>query len=143
MRRRARLWTVLGFLGALVLLTGCGTGGESEADLDLAGTWQLTEGSGPSGAIEPSADSPITLTFDGDAVTGSDGCNSLTGTVKVAGSRVVLDQLAVTERACLDESVMAAASAFHASLGEVTGGAREGEVLVLLGDQTDLRFAKE
>lgn len=135
---------VLGLLVAALLLTGCDSGGgDAEPDLDLAGTWQLTEGNGPGGDIEPVDGNPITLTFDGDQVVGSDGCNTMSGTVSATGTRVVFGELVVTEMACLDENVMTAASAFAAAIGEITGGAREGDTLVLLGSGTELRFAAE
>lgn len=105
------------------------------------GTWTLTSGSGPAGDIAPVEGAPITLSVDGERVSGSDGCNSLTGVVEVDGDSVRFDQLAVTERACFDESVMRAASSYDQALGEVDRAVLDENGLALFGDEVALQFA--
>lgn len=139
MRGRA-VGTVLATIALSAALTACS--GE-DTSLDLTGSWVLTSGSGPAGDIAPVSGSPITLTVEGERVSGSDGCNSLTGTVTVDGDSVRFSQLAVTERACLDENVMAAASSFDLALGEVDRGVLDEDGLALFGDEVALEFEKD
>lgn len=84
-----------------------------EAALTLNGSWQLAGGT----ALSPVAGSVLSLTFEGDRVSGSSGCNRLTGSVRVQAGRVTFGPLATTRMAC-DPAVNAGESAFLRFLAE-------------------------
>ncbi|MBV2130528.1 META domain-containing protein [Arsukibacterium indicum] len=70
--------------------------------VNIAGKWQLTELQQQ--PVDP--DNKVFLQFDpAGRVTGYTGCNSLTGTYQLQGSRLSFGPLATTRKACLDETV--------------------------------------
>jgi heat shock protein HslJ len=80
---------------ATVALVGCASpqnGGSSNAGLteaDIVGTWGETE------LAEPH------LVFDeGGTVSGTDGCNNLTGQWKIDSDTIVLSKMATTKKYC-------------------------------------------
>jgi len=84
-----------GVVFALLMLTGClgEQGSASGGDLDPVGTW-----GDPSTASEP-----YLSLADGGALTGSDGCNRLTGSWSVdEGEQVLFEDVAMTRRFCED-----------------------------------------
>jgi heat shock protein HslJ len=78
---------------ALLMLTGClgVQGSASGGDLDAVGTWS-----------DPSTESePYLSLADGGSLTGSDGCNRLTGSWSVdEGEQVLFEEVAMTRRFC-------------------------------------------
>ncbi|KQS97056.1 META domain-containing protein [Cellulomonas sp. Leaf395] len=83
------------FVVAGGVLTGCASSSGSGAELsptDVAGTW-----------TEPDSKPPVYLELAEDGgLTGSDGCNQLTGTWEVDGTKVDFSELAATMMACAD-----------------------------------------
>lgn len=77
------------------VLAGCASSsgsGAALADSDVAGEWTQTD-----------AEPPVYLELGEDgALTGSDGCNQLTGTWEVDGTEVDFSDLAATMMACED-----------------------------------------
>ncbi|MCP2014576.1 heat shock protein HslJ [Deinococcus sp. HSC-46F16] len=71
-------------------------GSVTEHRLTLDGTWQLAGGT----ALRPLAGNAPSLTFAGTRVTGSGGCNRLTGSVQAGAGRVTFGPLATTRMAC-------------------------------------------
>ncbi|MPY67659.1 META domain-containing protein [Deinococcus sp. SDU3-2] len=67
-----------------------------ENTVSLNGGWQLAGGT----ALTPVAGSVPSLTLAGNRVSGSAGCNRLTGGVEVQGSRITFGPLATTRMAC-------------------------------------------
>ncbi|MDL2344574.1 META domain-containing protein [Deinococcus sp. MIMF12] len=84
-----------------------------EATVSLNGSWQLAGGT----ALRPLAENVPSLTFAGNQVSGSAGCNRLTGSVQAQAGRVTFGPLATTRRACAP-AVNAQESAFLRFLGE-------------------------
>lgn len=124
---------------ALAVLTSCSS--PDGGTVDISGSWELVSGVTSDGDVVPVDGYPITLDVDGDQVTGSDGCNSYTGTVSVEGSGIAFGALAQTERACLDEAVMAAAGAYSTALVRVDSvSVGEDDLLVLAGQDVTLTF---
>ena len=83
------------FVVAGGVLTGCASSSGSGAELsptDVAGEW-----------TEPDSKPPVYLELAEDGgLTGSDGCNQLTGTWEVDGTKVDFSELAATMMACAD-----------------------------------------
>ncbi len=74
------------------------------ADLPLEGRgWMLTQLNGKPVQLVPNQ-LPPTLTFDAAnaRVTGSTGCNSLSGGYRVDGKTILIEKVATTRRACMN-----------------------------------------
>jgi heat shock protein HslJ len=104
----------------------------------LPGTaWQLVslDGGTPAGII--------TLQFDDEGrATGSGGCNQFGGGYAVENDGIQFSQVITTERACLNDDVMAQESAFYAALNEaVLFSVTENELTITYGDNQTLTFA--
>ncbi|WP_104992203.1 META domain-containing protein [Deinococcus sp. NW-56] len=98
-----------------------------EATVTLNGSWQLAGGT----ALSPVAGSLPSLTFAGDRVSGSSGCNRLTGSVGVQAGRVTFGPLATTRMACAP-AVTAQESTFLRFLSEPSLRANvQGQTLTL------------
>jgi heat shock protein HslJ/uncharacterized lipoprotein NlpE involved in copper resistance len=90
--------------------------------------WMLAELTG----TELLPDVPVTVRFEGDRISGSDGCNHFSGTWSVSGETFRLgDDLVSTEMACA-EPVMQQASAFTAALMAASGVRRTADTLQLV-----------
>ena len=126
-----------------LLLAACGGGGgaapsaSAEPELDLAGTWELTEGTG----IPIVADYPITLSFSRSDVRGISACNHYGGQVSLAGGEFSIGGLGSTAMGC-EPAVLAAEEAYMAALVRVSRVSRDGEELILAGPDVELRFAR-
>jgi putative lipoprotein len=96
--------------------------------------WSLAELGGSSVEIGPGESLPF-LDFDLEElrVSGSGGCNRLTGGFDVTGRELRLGPLAATLMAC-PEPVMQREAAFLAALAETARFELEGDRLTLLGD---------
>jgi heat shock protein HslJ len=91
------------------------------------------------------AGAAVTLRFDGDRVSGSDGCNRFGGPYAGTGGRLrVGPNLASTQMACPD-ALRPLAATFGRALAAATGYRIEGTSLVLLDDrgQPLARFAPQ
>lgn len=97
-------------VGPVNLVQVAATGGESSGDSGeetagapspVHGPWTVTEVDG----TEALADNPPTLTFNPDGtVSGSGGCNNLSGTYQLDGEQITIDEpLAVTRKACVPD----------------------------------------
>ena len=105
----------------------------------LDGDWTLVEGTVSGEPIHALRERGVTLTVDGDEVSGSSACNSYFGTVEIDGSSVRFEGLGGTEMAC-EPDVMALEQTYLAALADVHSAAIEDDQLVLTGDQVELRF---
>jgi putative lipoprotein len=96
--------------------------------------WTLSELGGSSVATGPGEGVPF-LDFDIEElrVSGSGGCNRLTGSFDAIGRELRFGPLATTLMAC-PEPVMQREAAFLAALAKTTGVELEDDRLVLLGD---------
>jgi heat shock protein HslJ len=83
----------------------------------LVGTWTLTGVVSPDGTTTSSPVRPASVTFDGRGhLSGSDGCNAVSGPVTVRAGKLDVGQLGMTYVACAG-TVNAESSAFDSILG--------------------------
>lgn len=134
----------IAFAGALILLAGCARlgapgAGASPSSPDVTGTWVLQQGHGPNGTITIPADMRISITF-GDGQVGGQACNHYGGDYRLEGNALSLSALSMTEMAC-QEDIMSAEAAYHAALADVGAVSRNGDMLVLRGDRSELVYA--
>jgi heat shock protein HslJ len=118
----------------LLCAVGCGQGGTPAATLTLPGTAWLAEeidGGGVAAGVES------TLEFSANRVTGSAGCNRLTGPVTIDGAHLTFGALATTRRMC-PPPAMEQEQRLLAVLANVRRfEGREGKLL-LLGDGSEV-----
>lgn len=142
---RRLLWSTLAF--AVLLPAGCGEPGGGAAGgpaAELAGGWELVEGTGPDGAIPLLDGHPITFTVEGDGeqVGGTAACNSYGATIERDGDRLAVTELPATQMACSPRAVMDAEQAYLTALARVDAATIEGDRLTLTGDGVALTFAR-
>lgn len=134
-------------LAALFVLTACGGASvttppaEAPAAVDAAGQWQLVSGTVDGQQLPLDDDARVTLIVDGSSVSGESACNRYFGEFTLVDGRVTLGSLGGTEMACA-EPVMAIEAAYLAGLGKVDSALIDGDVLVLGGPATELRFER-
>ncbi|MBU1359028.1 MAG: META domain-containing protein [Gammaproteobacteria bacterium] len=107
-------------LAATLTLTGCGTGIALDEPIE-GPMWQLEQLGGV--LIEPSNDprQNAQIRFDSNGrVSGTGGCNLLTGTFERNGSSLKLGQLGATRRACTNPAAEINETQFFAALKETS-----------------------
>ncbi|VTU33421.1 META domain protein [Variovorax sp. SRS16] len=102
---------------ACALTTGCGSGINLDEPIE-GPVWQLDQLGDM--LIEPSSDPQriARIQFDGSSgrVSGSGGCNRISGTFQRSGSALKLSQMGATRMACADEATRINESQFFAAL---------------------------
>jgi heat shock protein HslJ len=123
-----------------LLLTGCAgsPGGGSPAD-DVVGDWELASGTRSGTPLPQPSGARATLTFDGAQAGGRSFCNDYSSGYVLDGDAIRFDGIGGTEMACEPE-IMTAETAYVTALGAVTRVTRDGEALLLTGDDVELRF---
>ena len=122
------------------LLAACGFG--PGADIDLDGSWRLTDGSQSGKPIPVLANAPITMTINGSEIGGHAACNIYGGTIEIDGGRVSIEALSMTEMAC-EEDAMASEAAYMSALPLAVRAARAGDRLMLSGPNVELNFTAD
>lgn len=130
-----------GLVAVLLVATLSACGGD-DPSASLAGTWQLTEGTGPDGEVELIDDHPITLEIAGEEWSGTAACNSYGATADVDGDAVELTELFWTEMACPADGVMASEAAYLAALQQVERIEVDDTELTLTGPGSELTFTR-
>jgi heat shock protein HslJ len=143
--RLGRLVLGLGLAAFLLAMTACG-------EDDVAGpggggtlegtTWVLDRASVEELTPDAPADARVDLTFEGDAVSGSSGCNRYGGSIEVDGSSIAFRDLFGTQMACA-QPLMDLESAYLAALGAVDEQHVNGVELVLTGADVRLVYEAE
>ena len=145
---RARLRPIAAVALGLFLAAGCGptsvysrseTAGVPSVQRDLEGhEWVLDR---PASSLTGDDGELITLTIDGDAVSGRGPCNSYHGHFELDEHTVHITDLAMTKMACEpptmraeDEWVAALTAVDHAEVND------DGDRMVLKGDGVHLEF---
>jgi heat shock protein HslJ len=119
-----------------MLVTACL--GSDFAD-SVEGSWQMTTGT-VDGEEIPLLDShPITITIEGDQVSGTAACNGYGGTFELDGSEIAFGGLAMTEMACIPEQTMEAEAMFVTAISRVDIVAID-DLMTLSGDGVELVF---
>lgn len=140
--RTARLLLIGMMAASIPILSACS--GIMTDTSALQGEWVLDGGSDADGVLIDSAN-PVTLVFDGDAVSGEAPCNPYSGPV-VEGpgadgtGAIVLGGLTRTERGCAEQEQNLLESRYFAALEAVDRAALDGDTLELTGDGVFLRF---
>jgi heat shock protein HslJ len=106
---------------------------------DVAGDWELAEGTTAGTALPRPPGAGATLRLDGGEVRGTSFCNHYSGSYRLSGTSLTLDGLGGTEMGC-EPDVMAAESAYLTALRSVDTVTVEAEGLLLTGDGVILRF---
>jgi heat shock protein HslJ len=107
----------------------------------VEGSWQMTSGTVGGEEISLVSSHPITITFEGDQVSGTASCNGYGGTFQLSGSEISFGNLAMTEMACFPEETMQAEALFAEGLTMVDAIAVD-EVLTLSGDGVEMEFER-
>ncbi len=117
----------------IALLAGCGTTVSLDEPIESQ-TWRLVSvGLQPAQRDgDPRRDAQ--LQFDGSRVSGSGGCNRVSGPYLRAGHRLTIGPLVATRMACVEPERNAMESNFFAALQATTGYSRLGSQLTLLDD---------
>jgi len=124
---------------AVVMIAVSACLGSDFAD-SVEGPWQLTSGTVDREEIPIIASHPITITFDGDRVSGTASCNGYGGTFDLDGSSIGIANLAMTEMACFPEETMEAEQMYAGALTLVDNVSVDGD-LTLTGPGIELVFA--
>jgi len=112
-----------------LLAASCGSDG---GDMPTDHAWQLTEITGPDGAMTGLATGTApTLVFDGDTAAGNASCNQYSGSFELDGSSLTFGPLISTQMFCGDPGVMDQETAYLAALQSVDSWAIDGETLTL------------
>ncbi len=110
MRRLVPLVALVGFL-----LAACG--GENASTLDGT-SWTYFAYDIGDGVVQKLPNTSPTLSFEGDVVSGSDGCNDFTGSYEISsGNMIEIGPLASTQKAC-EADVMAQADVIMSILAD-------------------------
>jgi putative lipoprotein len=120
---------------AAALTTGCGSGINLDEPIE-GPVWQLDQLGDM--LIEPSNDPQrnARIQFDGNSgrVSGSGGCNRLSGTYQRIGSSLKLSQMGATRMACADPATSINESQFFAALQATTNYRLQGRSRLALLD---------
>jgi heat shock protein HslJ len=133
-------WRVILLAAAVataILLAACRLPFATNVELD--GSWRLTDGIHGGEPIPVVAQAPITMTIDGSEIGGHAACNIYGGTIEVDGDTVSIEALSMTEMAC-EEGVMASEASFMSALPLVDAANRSGDRLTFTGPDVELHF---
>ena len=120
-------------------LTGCS---DDRPDVDVLGSWLLVSGTTPDGPLRIPEGSRVSLTFADGSVGGRAPCNDYGVAYELDGHELDLTAdggVAQTLVGC-DGAAGELESAYLDALGGTRTAARDGEVLTLSGDGTELEF---
>jgi heat shock protein HslJ len=134
--------TLTPLLALVLALAGCAAAVAPSSSAEaIEGAWELTSGRTSAGEIPIVDDWPITLTIEGGTIGGTAACNSYGGRLVGVGGRVRVEELGMTAMGC-EADVMASESAYTAALDAVSEIGMDGDALVLVGPDVELRFAE-
>lgn len=122
------------------LLAGCGASADAGGP-DVAGDWELAEGTADGTVLSQPAGARATLQFEEAQVRGVSFCNHYFSEYRLDGTSVSFAGLGGTDMGC-DPPIMAAESAFLTALGAAHTVAMEDGDLLVTGDDVRLRFTR-
>ena len=130
-----RRWTPVAALVALVAMLAACAGRVAPSGASLEGTyWRLVElGGRPAAGTGHSREAHLEFAADGGRVTGSTGCNRLTGSFTRDAAMLRFGATATTRMACLDPSLNAQEQRFLAVLRDTERHEIAGDTLTLIG----------
>lgn len=133
------LVTVAGVLVVALFTSGCSIVTGDSDDLPVVGDWELVTGTAGEEVVPLVPGYRITFSSDGSTFAGTAACNAYGGSINTEARALSLEELFVTEMACRSK-VMASEQAYLSALQLVNATTRDGEVLLLSGDATELWF---
>lgn len=138
---RTRLVPVL-LLAGVVALAGCGEPrlGDAGGEVELAGEWELVDGSDADGSFGWIGDFEVTAEFDDGQLSGQGACNQYGGEYTLDGEALRITEQFWTEMACDPAVAMDADEDYREALRAVERAARDGDELVLTGPEVELRY---
>lgn len=139
MKRNKSLVTTAGVLVIALVTSGCGILSDDPDDLPVVGDWELVTGSAGEEVVPQVPDYRITFTSDGSTFGGTAACNAYGGSINTEARALSLEEIFVTEMACRPE-VMESEQAYLSALQLVNATTRDGDVLLLSGDDAELWF---
>lgn len=130
------MWRITLIAALAMMATACL--GSDFAD-SLEESWLLKSGV-VDGEEIPILDShPVTITFEGDQVSGTASCNGFGGTYVLDGATISIGDLAMTEMGCFPEETMQAEAMFAEGITRVDTVTLDGG-LALSGDGVEMMF---
>jgi heat shock protein HslJ len=123
-----------------LVLAACGTSEPLGPPAGLDGSWQLTSGTHQGTSLDPIADHPVTISFEGDEVTGTAACNGYGGTFEATDGEIAFSEMIITEMGCFPTEVMDLEQNFMTALVSVTEASVTDDRLMLSGENTTLEF---
>ena len=133
-----RLLRVAAILATGLLLGACSWGGPGR---ELQGEWQLTEAADGDGTMDLKG-STVTMWLEEDSARSDGPCNILQFELRGGPGDVEVELGPITERACLDQDLMAIERRYVDTLGAVTTAEVDGGTLTLSGDGGHLRWSR-
>jgi heat shock protein HslJ len=131
------------FVSLIVSLAACGQrtlpaepGGPSSS---YDGTWILVEGHGPQGDVPIVGGYRITLTIDGESISGTAACNSYDGEAAIDDTSFELSGAGMTEMGC-KPNVTESQDRYMTALLAADKVALNGDTLTVSGKDTELLF---
>ncbi|MDH4118793.1 MAG: META domain-containing protein [Acidimicrobiia bacterium] len=110
---------------------------------DADGSWVLVEGSSGAGEIRPAVDSPVTLTVERGAVSGSSGCGEYAVEADITGGRFRLfPDRGLSSPRC-DSGLESTQELYWDALQSVISYQVTADRLELLGDGVMLVFSRQ
>lgn len=114
----------------------------SDFEDSVEGSWQLEQGTLDGSPVPIVNTHPITMTLEGDEISGAAACNSYFGQWELSGNMFSIPEgLAWTEMACMPSEVMESESAYLDALLRVDTVTVDDATLTLVGDGTELTFS--
>jgi heat shock protein HslJ len=130
---------VAGVLVLALFASGCSILTGDSGDLPVVGDWELVTGTAGEEVVPLVPGYRITFSSDGSTFGGTAACNAYGGSINTEARALSFEELFVTEMACRPE-LMAAEQAYLSALQLVNATTRDGDVLLLSGDATELWF---
>jgi len=131
-----------GFVVVIAILAGGCSAGADPPSVDPSGAWELVAGRIGAGVVPVVADYPITIIVDASRISGTAGCNGYGADLAARGGSIAVGELTLTAVLCDIPGVMEAESAYVGALQRISALGMDGEVLVLSGPDTELRFER-
>ena len=136
-----RTLTPLLALALALVLAGCAADvAPSSSPEAIEGAWRLTSGRTSAGEIPIVDGRPITLTIESGTIGGTAACNAYGGRLVGIGGRVRVEELGMTAMGC-EADLMASETAYPAAMSAISEIGLDGDALVLVGPDVELRFA--
>jgi heat shock protein HslJ len=123
---------------SLIALAATACLGSDFAD-SVEGSWQMTSGTVDGEEISLLDSHPVTITFEGNQVSGTAACNGYGGTFDLDGSEIAIGELAMTEMACVPEEIMQIEAMFATAISRVETVGID-EQMTLSGEGVELVF---